>query len=126
MKNKYDPCTDPKKGYIDLTEHPFPPEIEEAGDTDEDEYKPNVMNDDELAEALRNQLSKRKGPPLGPKPLKRCYGKQEQDLEDFLKISDMGKLRNKHQGPPEFHPPDELPIDLINFLEIENERKPKR
>jgi hypothetical protein len=71
VKNKQDPCIDPKKGYIDLTDHPLPPEVERAEEADEEEYEPSVMDDDELTEALKNQPMKRRGPPLGPKPLRR-------------------------------------------------------
>ena len=85
VKNKQDPCTDPKKGYIDLTDHPLPPEVERAEEADEEEYEPSVMDDDELTEALKNQPMKRRGPPLGPKPLRRYYGKQEQDKRIFFR-----------------------------------------
>ena len=109
VKNKHDPCTDPKKGYIDLSEHPLPSEVELQDGEDEDGYEPSIRADEEDEDVSR----KRSGPPLGPRPTRRYYGKQVQDIDDYFRdepTSTSVRLPAEPQGPPELRHQADLPV----------------
>ena len=100
VKKKHDPCTDPKRGYMDLEDHPLPP-AENPDPEGELEYAPSEMDDDD------------KVPPIiNVDPQRRYRDKRSQDIEDVLREEMTGDggfsdLRPELPAPPELPVPAE-------------------
>ena len=115
VKNKYDPSTDPKQRYLDLEEHPLPPPEDQV---EEDDYEPSVMGEDEMK---RLGITYNPNPlPPGPKPTKRYYGKQAQDMEDFEDrgLEDAKRMRLPDEvRVPDGHQPGSEDLPLSGHLQ---------
>lgn len=75
VKGRADVNVDPKRGYLDLTDHPIPPENEDdeprGPDEDDDDYEPSLLQ--EPVEP-------------GPPPTRRYRDKGPQDIEDYVRV----------------------------------------
>lgn len=98
VKRKNDPCTDPKNGYVDLTEHDLPPEQRlESGVYGDDRDGPTTDEEqDEQHELPAMKRYRVKAPEIIPaRPIP--HRRTERSLEDMFQDMEDGNGREQQQ-----------------------------
>ena len=97
MKRRNDPCTDPKNGYLDLTEHDLPPEQRlESGVYGDDRDGPTTDEEqDEQHELPAMKRYRVKAPEIPAHPIP--HRRTERSLEDMFQDMEDGNGREQRQ-----------------------------
>ena len=106
VKRKNDPCTDPKNGYLDLTDHDLPPKahhgaLGDDAEMEQGDYTPTSDEEDKLLELPPMKRYRFKAPEVNPTaypvPPRRPGDRQEDSFEDLERDYGRDKERD-HTG----------------------------